>query len=176
MRNHGWQLPYHPLQTVAIAVFAGLGFSFYLFFIPFVGSSILKFHIYAAFSPLVLALVILYVWCAACDPADPGVHHLRRAAESKKLAAKAKGAKESGSSDTGLDQSQYDSDRSLSLTFPLKNEDASGGSIFSSMGGCLRSLVHKKLQDSEMFYSGEQLLYCSICDAEVSNSAGIVIL
>ncbi len=118
----------------------------------------------------VLSLVILYVWCAACDPADPGVHHLRRAAESKKLAAKAKAAKESGSSDTGLDQSQYDSDRSLSLTFPLKNEDASGGSIFSSMGGCLCSLVHKKLQDSEMFYSGEQLLYCSICDAEVSSS------
>ncbi|KAH9572175.1 hypothetical protein CY35_02G133100 [Sphagnum magellanicum] len=171
MRNHGWELPYHPLQTVAIAVFAGLGFSFYLFFIPFVGSSILKFHIYAAFSPLVLALVILYVWCAACDPADPGVHHLRRAAESKKLAAKGKAAKESVSSDTGLDQSQYDSDRSLSLTFPLKNEDASGGSIFSSMGGCLCSLVHKKLQDSEMFYSGEQLVYCSICDAEISKNS-----
>jgi hypothetical protein len=48
------------MQTVAIAVFAGLGFSFYLFFIPFVGSSILKFHIYAAFSPLVSTLCIFW--------------------------------------------------------------------------------------------------------------------
>jgi hypothetical protein len=49
------------MQTVAIAVFAGLGFSFYLFFIPFVGSSILKFHIYAAFSPLVSTLCIFWL-------------------------------------------------------------------------------------------------------------------
>jgi hypothetical protein len=40
-------------QTVAVAVFSGLSFSFYVFFIPFVGSSVLKFHIYAAFSPVV---------------------------------------------------------------------------------------------------------------------------
>jgi predicted amidophosphoribosyltransferase len=32
-------------------------------------------------------------------------------------------------------------------------------------------LVHKKLQDSEMFYSGEQLVYCSICDAEISKNS-----
>ncbi|KAE8795814.1 putative protein S-acyltransferase 22 [Hordeum vulgare] len=38
MRKHGWQLPYHPLQVVAIAVFAALGFAFYVFFLPFVGS------------------------------------------------------------------------------------------------------------------------------------------
>jgi len=41
------------VQTVAVAVFAGLAFSFYVFFIPFVGNRILKFHIYAVFSPVV---------------------------------------------------------------------------------------------------------------------------
>jgi len=41
------------MQTVAVAVFAGISFSFYVFFIPFVGSNVLKFHIYAAFSPVV---------------------------------------------------------------------------------------------------------------------------
>ncbi|GFY88484.1 DHHC-type zinc finger family protein [Actinidia rufa] len=36
MRKHGWQLPYHPLQVVAVAVFLALGFAFYVFFVPFV--------------------------------------------------------------------------------------------------------------------------------------------
>ncbi|CAI9782269.1 unnamed protein product [Fraxinus pennsylvanica] len=39
MRKHGWQLPYHPLQVVAVAVFLALGFAFYVFFAPFVESN-----------------------------------------------------------------------------------------------------------------------------------------
>ncbi|CAK9858631.1 unnamed protein product [Sphagnum jensenii] len=169
MRNHGWELPYHPLQTVGIAVFTGLSFSFYVFFIPFVGTSVLKFHIYAAFSPVVLALVVLYVWCVACDPADPGVHQSRQAAEAKR---KKKVLKVSTSSDVGLEQSQGGSDRSIPSTFPLKNEGTNvGKSICCSLGGCLHNLVCKKPQETEKVNTGEQLLYCSICDAEISKNS-----
>ncbi len=48
---------FYVVQTVGIAVFTGLSFSFYVFFIPFVGSRVLKFHIYAAFSPVVSSTV-----------------------------------------------------------------------------------------------------------------------
>ena len=40
-------------QTVAVAVFSGISFSFYVFFIPFAGGRVLRFHIYAIFSPVV---------------------------------------------------------------------------------------------------------------------------
>jgi len=175
MRNHGWELPYHPLQTVAVAVFAGLAFSFYVFFIPFVGNRILKFHIYAVFSPVVLAVVILYVRCAACDPADPGVHRLRQqaASQSKKVAvSKGKPAKEFTSSDTGVEQLQDESDRSLPSTFPLKSEETNAvRGVCSYLGVCLHHLVCKKQQQSEKVNAGEQLLYCSICDAEISKNS-----
>lgn len=41
------------VQIVAVAVFSALAFSFYVFFVPFLGSNVLKFHVVAGFSPLV---------------------------------------------------------------------------------------------------------------------------
>jgi hypothetical protein len=104
----------------------------------------------------------------ACDPADPGVHQSKQAAEAKR---KRKVVKASTSSDVGLEQSQDGSDRSIPSTFPLKNEGTNvGKSICCSLGGCLHNLVCKKPQETEKVNTGDQLLYCSICDAEVSNS------
>jgi hypothetical protein len=41
------------MQTVAIAVFCALAFSFYVFFAPFLGTKTLKFVIIGLFTPLV---------------------------------------------------------------------------------------------------------------------------
>ncbi|KAK1358509.1 S-acyltransferase [Heracleum sosnowskyi] len=65
MGKHGWQLPYHPLQVVDVVVFLALGFAFYVFFAPFVGKQLHQLYVPLAFG--------LYIWCAAADPADPGV-------------------------------------------------------------------------------------------------------
>ncbi|KAK7307084.1 hypothetical protein VNO77_39830 [Canavalia gladiata] len=73
MRKHGWQLPYHPLQVVAIAVFLALGFAFYVFFAPFVGKKIYQYIVMGLYTPLITCVFGLYIWCAAADPADPGV-------------------------------------------------------------------------------------------------------
>ncbi|RRT53698.1 hypothetical protein BHM03_00030754 [Ensete ventricosum] len=54
MRKHGWQLPYHPLQVVAIAVFLALGFAFYVFFVPFVGKKLFQYVIMGLYTPLVI--------------------------------------------------------------------------------------------------------------------------
>ncbi|OVA08826.1 zinc finger protein [Macleaya cordata] len=73
MRKHGWQLPYHPLQVVAVAVFLALGFAFYVFFVPFVGSRVFQYVLMGLYTPLITCAFCLYIWCAAADPADPGV-------------------------------------------------------------------------------------------------------
>ncbi|KAF8408147.1 hypothetical protein HHK36_007289 [Tetracentron sinense] len=53
MRKHGWQLPYHPLQVVAVAVFLALGFAFYVFFVPFVGRKLFQYIVMGLYTPLV---------------------------------------------------------------------------------------------------------------------------
>lgn len=73
MRKHGWELPYHPLQVVAVAVFLALGFAFYVFFAPFVGRKLLQYIAMGLYTPLILLVSGLYIWCCATDPADPGV-------------------------------------------------------------------------------------------------------
>ncbi|KAK6921974.1 Palmitoyltransferase, DHHC domain [Dillenia turbinata] len=73
MRKHGWQLPYHPLQVVAVAVFLALAFAFYVFFAPFVGRKLFQYIVMGVYTPLIACVFGLYFWCAAADPADSGV-------------------------------------------------------------------------------------------------------
>ncbi|KAG8099470.1 hypothetical protein GUJ93_ZPchr0013g36668 [Zizania palustris] len=73
MRRNGWQLPYHPLQVVAVSVFLALAFAFYVFFAPFVGRKVFQDVAVWLYTPVVSCVFFLYIWCAATDPADPGV-------------------------------------------------------------------------------------------------------
>ncbi|KAH7516004.1 hypothetical protein FEM48_Zijuj10G0088500 [Ziziphus jujuba var. spinosa] len=59
--------------VVAVAVFLALGFAFYVFFAPFVGKKIFQYIVMGLYTPLITCVFSLYVWCAAADPADPGV-------------------------------------------------------------------------------------------------------
>ncbi|KAK6931288.1 Palmitoyltransferase, DHHC domain [Dillenia turbinata] len=78
MRKHGWQLPYHPLQVVAVAVFLALGFAFYVFFAPFVGRKLFQWIVMGVYTPLIACVFGLYIWCAAADPADLGVFKCKK--------------------------------------------------------------------------------------------------
>ncbi|CAI0394404.1 unnamed protein product [Linum tenue] len=78
MRKHGWQLPYHPLQVVAVAVFLAMGFAFYVFFAPFVGRNMFQYIAMGIYTPLIMCVFGLYIWCAASDPADPGVFRSKK--------------------------------------------------------------------------------------------------
>ncbi|KAH7570042.1 hypothetical protein JRO89_XS05G0036100 [Xanthoceras sorbifolium] len=61
------------VKVVAVAVFLALGFAFYVFFAPFVGKRIFQLIIMGIYTPLITSVFGLYIWCAAADPADPGV-------------------------------------------------------------------------------------------------------
>ncbi|CAM6123691.1 unnamed protein product [Calypogeia fissa] len=73
VRRHGWQLPAHTFQVVAIAVFFLLAISFYVFLAPFLWFHALEFMALALYSPLACAVFLLYIRSSAIDPADPGV-------------------------------------------------------------------------------------------------------
>lgn len=102
----------------------------------------------------VLAVFILYVRCAGCDPADPGVHQSKRAARAKqRTALKAKDLSLSNF-DTCLEHPHDESERKAS------------GSSSCARWLCLPFSCCNK-DDSAKQNTGEQLLYCSICEAEV---------
>lgn len=73
VRRHGWQLPAHTFQVVAITVFLLLVVAFYVFFAPFLGNTTLEYVAMALYSPVALAVFILYFRSTAIDPSDPGV-------------------------------------------------------------------------------------------------------
>ncbi|XP_015575908.1 probable protein S-acyltransferase 19 isoform X2 [Ricinus communis] len=75
VRKHGWQLPAHTFQVVAITVFCLLVIAFYAFFAPFLGGRIWEYALIATYTPVVLLVFILYVRCTAINPADPGIMH-----------------------------------------------------------------------------------------------------
>ncbi|EFJ36864.1 hypothetical protein SELMODRAFT_164924, partial [Selaginella moellendorffii] len=137
MRHHGWELPYHPLQVVAIAVFVSLAFAFYVFFIPFLGSKVLEYHVIAIFSPLVILVFALYIRCAAANPADPGI-------EKHKLYGKGGSNNNAG-------------DNALGFCAPF-------GCLAV---GLKRLICCSWRRNAERSRHQEDLLYCSLCEAEI---------
>ncbi|KAK7258111.1 hypothetical protein RIF29_32563 [Crotalaria pallida] len=73
VRKHGWQLPAHTFQVIAITVFCLLVIAFYIFFAPFLGGHIWEYTFIGVYSPVALVVFILYVRCTAINPADPGI-------------------------------------------------------------------------------------------------------
>ncbi|KAJ1420629.1 Palmitoyltransferase, DHHC domain [Sesbania bispinosa] len=73
VRKHGWQLPAHTFQVVAITVFCLLVIAFYAFLAPFIGGHIWEYTFIGIYSPVALTVFILYVRCTAINPADPGI-------------------------------------------------------------------------------------------------------
>lgn len=73
VRKHGWQLPAHTFQVVAITVFCLLVVAFYAFFAPFLGGRIWEYALVGTYSLVALLVFVLYVRCTAINPADPGI-------------------------------------------------------------------------------------------------------
>ncbi|KAH7291673.1 hypothetical protein KP509_29G028300 [Ceratopteris richardii] len=73
VRRHGWQLPAHAFQVIAITVFLLLMLTFYVFLSPFLGSSTSEYVALAVYSPAAMAVLFLYFRSTAIDPSDPGV-------------------------------------------------------------------------------------------------------
>ncbi|WOL01697.1 putative protein S-acyltransferase 22 [Canna indica] len=183
MRKHGWQLPYHPLQVVAIAVFLALGFAFYVFFVPFIRHKAFQYVVMGLYTPLVTCVFCLYVWCAATNPGDPGIlksnKYLNAEGYEEQILSKepkqecsAKevnvetNAKKQLDEGINLDVTRDQSPARLeSETFPcyiLPCLAALSWCGLSFMFNCCQSHDQSSEQMSE-----EGMFYCSLCEVEV---------
>ncbi|XP_043705859.1 probable protein S-acyltransferase 22 [Telopea speciosissima] len=189
MRKHGWQLPYHPLQVVAVAVFLALGFAFYVFFVPFVGRKVFQYIVMGLYTPLITCVFGLYIWCAAADPADPGVF------KSKKYVGTAHCGKHNQHKESKLGgestSSTYKTNTGMIGEKPLdesvtgmesigedttdetdKNSSSHGQSCcMVLLGFCTCAFMcnscNQREQFSEQEMSEEGMFYCSLCEVEV---------
>ncbi|KAK1437721.1 hypothetical protein QVD17_03517 [Tagetes erecta] len=165
MRKHGWQLPYHPLQVVAVSVFLALGFAFYVFFAPFVGKKkMYQYIVMGIYTPLIICAFSLYIWCAGADPADAGVFKSRKyckPADSNKNARKegSKHGGESASKDANEDKSKTEKTTSSASCFMAVLR------LFPCAIMCHCSSPED--QSSEHQTSEDGMFYCSLCEVEV---------
>ncbi|KAJ6902594.1 protein S-acyltransferase 22 [Populus alba x Populus x berolinensis] len=186
MRKHGWQLPYHPLQVVAVAVFLALGFAFYVFFAPFVGKKLFQYIAMGIYTPLITCAFGLYIWCAAADPADPGVFR------SKKYLKIPDSEKHNPQKDSklggGSTSSILDANASTVVGNSLEKEVVGAEStkkepktqidkVSSGNSSCFQWVFfpcaficnHCSSSDesSELQMSEDGMFYCSLCEVEV---------
>ncbi|XP_004490124.1 probable protein S-acyltransferase 22 [Cicer arietinum] len=188
MRKHGWQLPYHPLQVVAIAVFLALGFAFYVFFAPFVGKKIYQYIVTGLYTPLITCVFGLYIWCAAADPADPGVFKSKKylkipdskkrgGLKDSKLGGESNSSVNDGNASTvgpkSVDKEALGTEATLKdASSSIENKIAPSPSsscflwLFSPCAyvcGCSSS--HDNSSDQQASEDG--MFYCSLCEVEV---------
>ncbi|KAL3845902.1 hypothetical protein ACJIZ3_003305 [Penstemon smallii] len=161
-RRHGWQLPAHSFQVLAIIVFFLLSVAFYAFLAPFLGKDIYQYIATGIYSLLALCVSILYVRCTAIDPADSGIF-----IEADKTSAyKSPNGTEMPSNLSTTDE-------------PSKVESKNGGKYdrqdtgcCSRVGGCFCGFLVKedcsKLEDHHVQEENEDdAFFCTLCNAEV---------
>ncbi|XP_051124454.1 protein S-acyltransferase 21 [Andrographis paniculata] len=160
-RRHGWELPAHSLQVVAITVFFLLSVAFYAFFAPFLGKDIYEYLALGIYSFLALSVFILYVRCTAIDPADPGI---LVEADRESAYTSHHGTELPGNLSTTGEPTKL----------RLKNGEQSyrqDTGCCSKIGGCLCGFLVipdcRKDEDSGEQNDDEDGLFCTLCHAEV---------
>lgn len=184
MRKHGWQLPYHPLQVVAVAVFLALGFAFYVFFVPFVGNKVVQFVLLCLYTPLITCMFCLYIWCAAADPADPGVFksktYLGNAGRIKHTPVKESthGADSISSRNNTTAREKHSDELSVGRDTLEENSIENDADRLSDrpsccmflLGSCTALLCNNSRghgESANQHMSEDGMFYCSLCKVEV---------
>lgn len=159
-RRHGWQLPAHTFQVVAITVFFLLSVAFYAFFAPFLGKDIYEYLAIGVYSFLALCVFILYVRCTGIDPADPGI-----LVEADNTVTHRSNTELPGT------LSSIEEPSKIGLKDGEKS-DRYGSSCCSKIGallcGCIVIEDCRKDDDNLQEQNGEEdALFCTLCNAEV---------
>ncbi|KAG9152158.1 hypothetical protein Leryth_019726 [Lithospermum erythrorhizon] len=186
MRKHGWQLPYHPLQVVAVAVFLALGFAYYVFFVPFVGKKLFQYIAIGIYTPLIVSAFSLYIWCAGSNPADPGVFkskkYLKKLDKNNhaylketKLNGESASTIQDGNAKAAAGKNFAKSSNGGSNLGDSSSEINKEASSFSNPLCFLRSLAllpctlicHCTNAEEASELSEDGMFYCSLCEVEV---------
>ncbi|XP_062195016.1 probable protein S-acyltransferase 20 [Phragmites australis] len=186
-RKHGWQLPAHTLQIVAITVFFLLVVAFYAFFAPFLGKQVLEYVTIGIYTPVVFAVFILFIRCTSINPADAGIMSKFEDGfvdapastadlQGTNLQAKVNVANGTNSPSstcrTSLDgRSNHGGLAAEDTNINLSSQSPRRSSRSCLLGGLLCALFVKedcrKFDDSDNQVDGEDDLFCTLCNAEV---------
>ncbi|WVZ91725.1 hypothetical protein U9M48_037858 [Paspalum notatum var. saurae] len=185
-RKHGWQLPAHTLQIVAIAVFFLLVVAFYVFFAPFLGKQVLEYVAIGIYSPVAFAVFILYIRCTSINPADSGIMSRFEDGfvDATASAADIQGTSLPKKTDLAAGTNSPTSPCRSSLDGRSNGDGLAAGGTNTDvrsqppkssrsclLGGIVCALfVHedcRKSDDSENQVDGEDVLFCTLCNAEV---------
>ncbi|PUZ52647.1 hypothetical protein GQ55_6G286800 [Panicum hallii var. hallii] len=185
-RKHGWQLPAHTLQVVAITVFLLLVVAFYAFFAPFLGKQVLEYVAIGTYTFVAFAVFILYIRCTSINPADPGIMSQFEDgfidAPGSTADIQGKGTNLPEKTDTAAGTNSPTCRSSLDgcsnrggLAAGDANIDLRSQPPRNSrnclLGGLVCALFIKedcrKFDDSENQVDGEDALFCTLCNAEV---------
>ncbi|KAM7524334.1 hypothetical protein LguiA_014236 [Lonicera macranthoides] len=184
VRKHGWQLPAHTFQVVAITVFCLLVVAFYAFFAPFLGGHVWEYALVATYSPVALLVLVLYVRCTAINPADPGIMSNFDAEERNNRPRPKKSLSVKEQLPVKFDEVSSNAEHSSpSLSSSIAGANSSKKSSMNeygreeilprkksccSVGGILCALfVHKDCRKQDGESMGEEALFCTLCNAEV---------
>ncbi|OMO94946.1 Zinc finger, DHHC-type, palmitoyltransferase [Corchorus capsularis] len=160
-RRHGWELPAHTFQVVAITVFFLLTIAYYAFFAPFLGKDIYEYVAISVYSVLALSVLILYVRCTAIDPADPGI---------LLDPDRASAYKSHNEMDVHGNASSIEEPGKIGLKYG-RQSDRHGSRWCSKLGGffcgCLVTADCRSDDDLLEQSAEEDALFCTLCNAEV---------
>nr|KAJ0185114.1 hypothetical protein LSAT_V11C900472440 [Lactuca sativa] len=187
-RRHGWELPAHTFQVVAITVYFLLSVAFYAFFSPFLGKDIYEHVAIGVYSFLVndlltlqsaismffmitivittifqaLCVFILYVRCTAIDPADPGI----LIDPNRAIASPYRS--HNGTEVPGNGSSVGEASKIGFQNVGIYENGSSGccSKIWGFFCGCI--VIEDCRKDEDMQQGGEEeALFCTLCNAEV---------
>ncbi|RLM86995.1 putative protein S-acyltransferase 19 [Panicum miliaceum] len=177
-------------KIVAITVFFLLVVAFYAFFAPFLGTQVLEYIVIGVYTPVALAVFILYIRCTSINPADPGIMSKfedgfinvpanSAGIEGTNLPQKANNATGTNSPTStcrsSLDGHSNQRGSSIGETnINLGSQQPKKRSSCWLLGGLLCAIFIKedcrKPDDSEQQANGEEALFCTLCNAEWLNN------
>ncbi|KAK6918019.1 Palmitoyltransferase, DHHC domain, partial [Dillenia turbinata] len=170
VRQHGWQLPAHTFQVVAITVYCLLVVAFYAFFAPFLGGRSWEFASIGAYSPVILALSKFYGEVLKQSSEKIGSLSKDLPSKSDEIGNRAHSSPSSASRSS---MAVADSTKRSSIGEAARVMERAGRkSSGHSFGGLLCALfVHedcrKENEAVQQQGMSQEALFCTLCNAEV---------
>ncbi|MCO5613308.1 hypothetical protein L7F22_067584 [Adiantum nelumboides] len=168
VRRHGWQLPAHAYQVVAITVFFLLATAFYVFFAPFLGKAAIEVTAIAVYSSVAIAVFILYIRCTAINPADPGISLPKWKSNDEKGPLTDSSLVLTSAHGGTADSPQV----SITGRSPSTTQQPHNGGLALNCLGCMLGWLVKgdncrKDAMEQQSTPDEDVLFCTLCNAEV---------
>lgn len=159
-----------------MSVFLALAFAFYVFFAPFVGRKVFQDAAVGLYTPLVFCVFFLYIWCAATDPADPGVLKSKKYLRLYGSCKHRQGVSDVGLQLEGTGEKKEHEVADASETSMTQHKSKSTSCCSAASSALLLifyplsfafSCCQSRDWSSEQQASEEGMFFCSLCEVEV---------